>query len=295
MSSCALAAARNFATGAKATVAAQGEIVSIIGAVVDVAFPEGLPQILNALEVQGATERTVLGEPSAAPRTHTGLLLPLLALAQWLGSAPQPPHSCQRARALTATAFAFAEVAQHLGENTVRTIAMEATEGLVRGQKVPPARSHASLPMRHLWLCLGRTLRPDSWTAPHLRTCQRCSPHRSSFTGRLLGFYFASALIRFLPRLPQVDDQGGPIMVPVGRNTLGRIMNVIGEPIGAPCARQSHSSQADSAPAVSRECPRPPPPSAAPAATALPAYAAHSPRRTAQTKPARSSRTARSR
>ena len=28
------------------------------------------------------------------------------------------------------------EVAQHLGENTVRTISMEATEGLVRGQQV---------------------------------------------------------------------------------------------------------------------------------------------------------------
>ncbi len=28
------------------------------------------------------------------------------------------------------------EVAQHLGENTVRTISMEATEGLVRGQEV---------------------------------------------------------------------------------------------------------------------------------------------------------------
>jgi F-type H+-transporting ATPase subunit beta len=28
------------------------------------------------------------------------------------------------------------EVAQHLGENTVRTIAMDATEGLVRGQAV---------------------------------------------------------------------------------------------------------------------------------------------------------------
>ena len=28
------------------------------------------------------------------------------------------------------------EVAQHLGENMVRTIAMEGTEGLVRGQKV---------------------------------------------------------------------------------------------------------------------------------------------------------------
>ncbi|KAG5528060.1 hypothetical protein RHGRI_028858 [Rhododendron griersonianum] len=55
------------------------------------------------------------------------------------------------------------EVAQHLGESMVRTISMEATEGLVRGQKV-------------------------------LNT-------------------------------------GAPIMVPVGRATLGRIMNVIGEPI----------------------------------------------------------------
>ncbi|KAM0904521.1 hypothetical protein ACQ4PT_017971 [Festuca glaucescens] len=55
------------------------------------------------------------------------------------------------------------EVAQHLGENVVRTIAMDGTEGLVRGQKV-------------------------------LNT-------------------------------------GSPITVPVGRATLGRIINVIGEPI----------------------------------------------------------------
>ncbi|MGN0933144.1 F0F1 ATP synthase subunit beta, partial [Falsigemmobacter intermedius] len=55
------------------------------------------------------------------------------------------------------------EVAQHLGENTVRTIAMDATEGLVRG-------------------------------AP-------------------------------------VADLGKPISVPVGDATLGRILNVIGEPI----------------------------------------------------------------
>merc|ERR1712216_1043638 len=55
------------------------------------------------------------------------------------------------------------EVAQHLGENTVRTIAMDATEGLVRGQKV--------------------------------------------------------------------RDVGTPIMVPAGPELLGRIMNVIGEPI----------------------------------------------------------------
>jgi F-type H+-transporting ATPase subunit beta len=55
------------------------------------------------------------------------------------------------------------EVAQHLGENTVRTISMETTEGLTRGQGV-----------------------------------------------------IAS---------------GSPIRIPVGRETLGRIMNVIGEPI----------------------------------------------------------------
>ena len=55
------------------------------------------------------------------------------------------------------------EVAQHLGENTVRTIAMDATEGLVRGETV--------------------------------------------------------------------SDTGSPISVPVGDATLGRILNVIGEPI----------------------------------------------------------------
>ena len=55
------------------------------------------------------------------------------------------------------------EVAQHLGENTVRTIAMDATEGLVRGAKA--------------------------------------------------------------------EHTGQPIVVPVGPGTLGRIMNVIGEPI----------------------------------------------------------------
>ena len=55
------------------------------------------------------------------------------------------------------------EVAQHLGENSVRTIAMDATEGLTRGQ--------------------------------------------------------------------DVVDTGAPISVPVGPETLGRILNVIGEPI----------------------------------------------------------------
>jgi hypothetical protein len=71
------------------------------------------------------------------------------------------------------------EVAQHLGENTVRTIAMDSTEGLTRGH--------------------------------------------------------------------EVTDTGAPISVPVGPATLGRIMNVIGEPI-------------DEAGPVKTESPRHPPP-----------------------------------
>src|SRR5215207_6678792 len=55
------------------------------------------------------------------------------------------------------------EVAQHLGENTVRTVAMDTTDGLVRGT--------------------------------------------------------------------EVIDTGNPIMMPVGPETLGRILNVIGEPV----------------------------------------------------------------
>ncbi len=55
------------------------------------------------------------------------------------------------------------EVAQHLGENTVRTISMDSTDGLVRGQ--------------------------------------------------------------------QVLDTGKQIVMPVGRQTLGRILNIIGEPV----------------------------------------------------------------
>jgi len=67
------------------------------------------------------------------------------------------------------------EVQQHLGEGRVRCIAMEATDGMVRGMKAV--------------------------------------------------------------------DQGGPISAPVGRETLGRVMNVIGEPVdnlGPIAAKQRH-------------------------------------------------------
>jgi F-type H+-transporting ATPase subunit beta len=73
------------------------------------------------------------------------------------------------------------EVAQHLGENAVRTIAMDSTEGLVRGQ--------------------------------------------------------------------EVIDTGDSIKVPVGDETLGRIMNVIGDPIDEAGPIKTKSSRAIHAPA----------------------------------------------
>src|SRR6478609_373415 len=39
------------------------------------------------------------------------------------------------------------EVAQHLGESTVRTIAMDATEGLVRGQEVKDTGQPIAVPV----------------------------------------------------------------------------------------------------------------------------------------------------
>ena len=96
----------------------KGNISQIMGAVVDVTFPEGqLPEIYNALEVErdGKDEKLTL------------------------------------------------EVAQHIGESVVRTIAMDSTDGLKRGQ--------------------------------------------------------------------DVLDKGNPISVPVGDETLGRMFDVLGNPI----------------------------------------------------------------
>jgi F-type H+-transporting ATPase subunit beta len=97
-----------------------GTIVEIKGVVIDVVFPEGLPQILNAVEIQ---------IPNADGSTRT----------------------------------LVAEVQQHLGDDRVRAVAMDSTDGLARGV--------------------------------------------------------------------EVVDTGGPISVPVGDTTLGRLWNVIGQPI----------------------------------------------------------------
>lgn len=93
----------------------KGYISQVLGVVVDVVFPDKVPDILNALEVMNGDKKLIL------------------------------------------------EVAQQLGENAVRTIAMDVTDGLFRGQKVV--------------------------------------------------------------------DTGRMIEVPVGRQMLGRIINVIGEPV----------------------------------------------------------------
>lgn len=82
---------------------AVGHVSQVIGAVVDVRFPTGLPPTLTALEVLDNPIRLVL------------------------------------------------EVAQHLGENTVRTIAMDETEGLVRGQKV--LNTGSPITVRALFCC----------------------------------------------------------------------------------------------------------------------------------------------
>ncbi len=95
----------------------KGYITQVIGAIVDVRFPDGhSPQILNAITIT---------DKDGTVRTF--------------------------------------EVAQHLGERTIRAIAMEPTDGLKRGD--------------------------------------------------------------------EVVDTGGPITVPVGREVLGRILNVVGKPV----------------------------------------------------------------
>ncbi|HAS88594.1 MAG TPA: F0F1 ATP synthase subunit beta [Desulfovibrio sp.] len=81
-----------------------GKIVQVIGAVVDVEFPEGqLPNILTAVEIDNPNNTDA------------------------------PDLVC--------------EVAQHLGDNVVRTIAMDATEGLVRGMEVVATGKSISVPV----------------------------------------------------------------------------------------------------------------------------------------------------
>ncbi len=73
------------------------------------------------------------------------------------------------------------EVAQHLGESTVRTIAMDSTEGLVRGQEVTNTGKPISVPVGDA--CLGRIMNvigePIDEAGPILTTNLR-SIHQAS-------------------------------------------------------------------------------------------------------------------
>ena len=92
-----------------------GRVIQVIGPVVDIEFPNGVPAIYNAVNIEGGKSKVVV------------------------------------------------EVEQHLGENRVRCVAMQPTDGMVRGMKAV--------------------------------------------------------------------DTGNAIMVPVGPGTLGRVVNVLGQPI----------------------------------------------------------------
>src|SRR6186997_1280287 len=109
---------------AQTTAPRTGKVVQVIGPVIDIEFPEGLPDIYNAVRVVSE------GGPGVEKID------------------------------------VVCEVEQHLGENRVRTVAMKPTDGMTRGMTVV--------------------------------------------------------------------DMGGPISMPVGSATLGRVMNVLGEPVDYP-------------------------------------------------------------
>ena len=97
-------------------------------------------------EVQGVVIEVASSRPSTCPRSTT-----------------RSRSRCSRTRRRRQTARSCCEVQQHLGDDRVRAVAMDATDGLARGT--------------------------------------------------------------------EVRDTGGPITVPVGEATLGRIFNLLGEPI----------------------------------------------------------------
>ena len=67
----------------------------------------------------------------------------------------------------------------------------------------------------------------SSWT-PSGVTATRCSP---GFTSRSLGFTPVANMVGLAHLTVTATDTGGQIKVPVGNGTLGRIINVIGEPV----------------------------------------------------------------
>jgi F-type H+/Na+-transporting ATPase subunit beta len=105
-----------------------GRVARVTGPVVDVEFPvEAMPELFNALTVDVSLDASVEGEG---------------------------------ARMLTL------EVEQHIGDNMVRTISMQPTDGLVRGAAVRDSGGPISVPVGevtkgHVWNTLGEPLDVD--------------------------------------------------------------------------------------------------------------------------------------
>jgi F-type H+-transporting ATPase subunit beta len=120
---------------------ATGRITQVIGAVVDVQFEGHLPAILNALETNN--------DGLKSPANPEGRLV--------------------------------LEVAQHLGESTVRTVAMDTSEGLVRGQAVTDTGQPIAVPVGDE--CLGRIINvvgdPVDEAGP-VKTAQKRAIHQDA-------------------------------------------------------------------------------------------------------------------
>jgi F-type H+/Na+-transporting ATPase subunit beta len=114
-----------------------GRVVEVKGVVIDVVFPEALPEINSALRITVPRGSGPDGDGAA-------------------GDASGPADG-------SSALDLIAEVQQHLGDDRVRAVAMDSTDGLSRGV--------------------------------------------------------------------EVVDTGGPITVPVGKETLGRLWNVLGQPV----------------------------------------------------------------
>ncbi|MDH5277986.1 MAG: F0F1 ATP synthase subunit beta, partial [Actinomycetota bacterium] len=111
-------------TATTETTTAVGRVVRVTGPVVDVEFPpDGMPAIFNALTVDVVFSESQ-GEGEANRRMLT------------------------------------LEVEQHLGDNMVRAISLQPTDGLVRGAAVTDTGAAISVPVGdvtkgHVWNALG--------------------------------------------------------------------------------------------------------------------------------------------
>ncbi|XP_014769901.1 ATP synthase subunit beta, mitochondrial [Octopus bimaculoides] len=126
-------------------------------------FHNAYPTTLKASSAYFTTRKQYVTAPAAKASTSMGKIVTVIGAVVDVQFDDELPPILNALEVQERKPRLILEVAQHLGENVVRTIAMDGTEGLVRGQN-----------------CL---------------------------------------------------DTGNPIKIPVGPGTLGRIINVIGEPI----------------------------------------------------------------